>query len=85
MRWLANTAHQGFSRILASRWHIPLSSREKEVLRWAADGKTNSEISEIMTISVATVKFHTHNAAVKLGAANRTATVTRAALMGLLN
>ncbi len=85
MRWLANTAHHGFRRIVAARWNIPLSSREKDVLRWAADGKTISEISEIMEISVATVKFHTRNAADKLGTVNRTATVARAAVMGLLD
>jgi len=84
MRWLANTVHQGFRRILAARWNIPLSGREKEVLRWAADGKTMSEISEIMEISVATVKFHTRNAAEKLGTFNRTAAVARAVVMGLL-
>lgn len=84
MRWLANTAHQGFRRILAARWNIPLSSREKEVLRWAADGKTISEISEIMDISIATVKFHTRNAVDKLGTVNRTAAVARAVVMGLL-
>lgn len=84
MRWLANTAHQGFRRIVAARWNIPLSSREKEVLRWAADGKTFSEISAIMDISVATVKFHTRNASEKLGTVNRTATVARAVVMGLL-
>jgi LuxR family quorum-sensing system transcriptional regulator SolR len=84
MRWLVNTAHQGFRRILAAGWNIPLSSREKEVLRWAADGKTFDEISEIMEISVATVKFHTRNAAEKLGTVNRTAAVARAVVMGLL-
>lgn len=84
MRWLANTAHQGFRRIRALRWNIPLTPREKEVLRWAADGKTFSEISEIMEISVATAKFHSRNAAEKLGTINRTAAVARAVVLGLL-
>ncbi|MGO3130286.1 MAG: response regulator transcription factor [Alcaligenes sp.] len=84
MRWLAQTAHQGFRRILSASWNIPLSSREKEVLRWAADGKTSDEISSILDISVATVKFHTRNAAEKLGTYNRTAAVARAVVMGLL-
>lgn len=84
MRWLVNTAHQGFRRILAARWNIPLSSREKEVLRWAADGKTFSEIATIMEISVGTVKFHTRNATEKLGTVNRTAAVARAVVKGLL-
>lgn len=84
MRWLAQTAHQGFRRAVATEWSIPLSNREKEVLRWAADGKTATEISTILDISVATVKFHTRNAAEKLGTANRTAAVARAVAMGLL-
>lgn len=84
MRWLAQTAHQGFRRVLAAKWNIPLSIREKEVLRWAADGKTVTEISAILDISVATVKFHTRNAAEKLGTVNRTAAVARAVAMGLL-
>lgn len=88
MRWLTNVAHQGFSRLLSSTWQpnleSPLSSREREVLRWAADGKTLNEVADILTLSMETVKFHTRNAALKLGAANRTAAVARAALMGLL-
>ncbi|WP_218278965.1 autoinducer binding domain-containing protein [Pseudomonas sp. LB-090624] len=88
MRWLANVAHQGFSRLLSPTWQpalaTPLSSREREVLRWAADGKTLNEVADILTLSMETVKFHTRNAAVKLGAANRTAAVARAALLGLL-
>lgn len=84
MRWLAQTAHQGFRRVQAAQWNIALSVREKEVLRWAADGKTANEISTILAISVATVKFHTKNAAEKLGTFNRTAAVVRAVAMGLL-
>lgn len=88
MRWLANVAHQGFSRLLSPSWQpnpsSPLTCREIEVLRWAADGKTLNEVADILCLSVETVKFHTRNAAVKLGAANRTAAVARAALLGLL-
>lgn len=88
MRWLANVAHQGFSRLLSDSWQpqpqSPLSEREREVLRWAADGKTLNEVADILTLSIETVKFHTRNAGAKLGAANRTAAVARAALLGLL-
>ena len=45
----------------------PLTCREIEVLRWAADGKTLNEVADILCLSVETVKFHTRNAAVKLG------------------
>lgn len=84
MCWLAHMAHQGFRRIFTAQWSVSLSVREKDVLRWAADGKTLTEISEILEISVATVKFHTRNAVEKLGTINRTAAVAHAAVMGLL-
>ncbi|AIO68604.1 autoinducer binding domain-containing protein [Burkholderia oklahomensis] len=61
-----------------------LSAREVEILRWHADGKTADEIGRILSISIDTVKFHTKNAVVKLGASNKTAAVARAAIMGLL-
>lgn len=84
MAWLAQTAHYGFRRTLAAQWNIKLSTREKEVLRWTADGKTIEEIATILQISMATVKFHTRSASEKLGTFNRTAAVARALAMGLL-
>jgi len=85
MRWLSHTAHHAFRKLLWTRWSGTLTRREKEVLQWAADGKTFSETSRIMEISIETVKFHTKNASEKLGTINRTATVARAVAMGLLN
>lgn len=38
-----------------------LSSREREVLRHLAKGRTNREISEMMGLSINTVKFHLKN------------------------
>ncbi len=62
-----------------------LTGREIEVLRWSASGKTSSEISEILVISVNTVNFHVKNAILKLKTANKTAAVARATMLGLLN
>lgn len=89
MRWLVDIAHVAFTRLLTPILSMsplsPLTPRETEVLKWSADGKTSGEISQILTISVDTVKFHTKNAVAKLGAANKTAAVARAAILGLLN
>jgi LuxR family quorum sensing-dependent transcriptional regulator len=52
-----------------------LTSREREVLAWAAKGKSASQISETLHISKRTVDEHTQTAARKLGAANRTQAV----------
>lgn len=62
-----------------------LSKREVECLRWAAIGKTDLEISMIMGRSRATVRFHIHNASLKLDAVNRSQTVFKAAQLGYIS
>lgn len=62
-----------------------LSKREVECLRWAAIGKTDLEISMIMGRSRATVRFHIHNASMKLNAVNRSQTVFKAAQLGYIS
>ena len=56
----------------------PLTAREREVLTWAAFGKSHAEIAEILTVTERTVTAHTVNATHKLGAANKTQAVVRA-------
>jgi DNA-binding CsgD family transcriptional regulator len=62
-----------------------LTPREIEVLKWHADGKTNAQISNILHITIDTVKFHTKNAIEKLGASNKTSAAVRATVLGLLD
>src|SRR5207249_4738962 len=54
---------------------ITPTSRELEILKWMKDGKSNSEISDIMKLSVKTIEYHVGNILRKLGAANRTTAV----------
>lgn len=49
-----------------------LSKREKQVLSLVADGLSNEEIAEKLTISHATVRHHVSACIHKIGAANRT-------------
>lgn len=63
---------------------IKLTVREKEVLRWAAVGKTSWEISVILKISERTVNFHLSEAAQKLGTRGRLAACTTAMAQGLI-
>lgn len=37
------------------------SKREKEILKWTAEGKTSAEIAMILSISENTVNFHQKN------------------------
>lgn len=61
-----------------------LTAREVTVLRWTADGKTSSEISEIINISERTVNFHINNAVAKLNATNKLAAAVKATVLGML-
>ena len=57
----------------------PLTKREKEILDWIAQGKTNVEIALILGISRSTVKIHVEHIFEKLDVTNRTAAAVRAA------
>jgi DNA-binding CsgD family transcriptional regulator len=61
-----------------------LTRREVQCLKWAAAGKTDQEIAQIIRISVPTVRFHLRNAAEKLGGAGRAQAVHRAAALGYI-
>ena len=88
MSWLAHVAHLGMSRCLSAKLlpesEVRLTEREMAVLRWTGDGKTTSEVSEIMRISESTVNFHIRNAVAKLGTANKLAATVKAAMLGML-
>lgn len=88
MTWLTQVAHEGLSRLIAvqrpAEAQIDLTPREVEVLRWSADGKTSSEVAEIMNISERTVNFHVNNTLLKLCASNKIAAVIKAAMLRLI-
>ena len=62
----------------------PLTPREIEVLELLAEGLPNKAIARRLGISDQTVKFHVASLSGKLGAANRTDAVRRAARRGLI-
>lgn len=72
------------SKATLVRPDVRLSKREVECLRWAALGKTDQEIAMIIHRSCATIRFHIHNAAVKLDAVNRSQTLFKASQLGYL-
>lgn len=57
---------------------VELTKRERECLLWSARGESSWEISRILAISEATVRFHLANAYAKLGASNRVTAIVRA-------
>lgn len=86
MRWLVIVTHLSMSRIMCQTQTTrpSLSPQEIEVLKWTADGKTATDIGEILTLSKATIDFHIKNAVIKLQVPNKTAATVRAAMLGLL-
>jgi DNA-binding CsgD family transcriptional regulator len=54
------------------------------VLRQVAEGKSNREIGEALSISEATVKIHLTHLFEKLGASSRTDAVAKAVERGLI-
>jgi DNA-binding CsgD family transcriptional regulator len=63
----------------------PLTSRELEVLRQLASGRTNAEIAKVLFVAPGTVKAHLNHVFRKLEAANRLQAVVHAREAGLLD
>lgn len=88
MHILAQRFITGYVKVMRRRMWLPadcmLTKREVECLRWAAIGKTDKEISIILSRSHATVRFHIQNAGEKLGAVNRSQAIFKAAQLGYL-
>ncbi|AZE96180.1 Transcriptional regulator, LuxA family [Pseudomonas orientalis] len=61
---------------------IEFGQKEKEVLRWTADGKTSEEIGRILNVTADAVNFHLRNIQKKIGACNRVQAVTYAVAQG---
>ena len=84
---LARLTHDIVGRWVCQRQaaRLPnLTVREVEVLQWTADGKSAQDIADILELSKNPIDFHIKNSVHKLNAPNKTAAVTRAALLGLL-
>jgi len=71
-------------RLPANRRICPLTPRELEVLRAAAEGHSNATIARRLAITGQTVKFHLANVFRKLGVANRTEATRYACKMGFV-
>lgn len=88
IEYIAPHIHEVFNRrgenLRSSLWRPSLSKREIEVLNWAKEGKSNSDISIILSISERTVKFHFSNIFKKLDVINRSQAIARAIQYGLV-
>ncbi|MEU1803298.1 response regulator transcription factor [Streptomyces sp. NPDC019937] len=72
------------AHLAAPRRLSELTVREREVMGLAAEGRSNTEIAEILTLSPLTVRTHIHRAMMKLGARDRAQLVVIAYQTGLV-
>lgn len=63
---------------------VDLSNRERDCLRWTAEGKSSWDIGMILNISENTVNFHIKNAMRKLETTSRTVAVLKAIRLNLI-
>jgi transcriptional regulator EpsA len=66
----------------ADRWHV--TERERQILYWVRQGKSNLQIGELLGISALTVKNHIQKILRKMGASNRAQAVSMAITANLL-
>jgi len=63
---------------------VHLTERERDCLKWTADGKTAWEIGQILRIAERTAIFHINKATQKLNAVNKTQATARAIVLKLI-
>lgn len=84
----ASLVHHAACRLevpkLLPQANTALTARERECLKWSADGKTAWELGQILGISARTAVFHLNNAMQKLGATNKTQAIVRAVALRLI-
>jgi two-component system, NarL family, response regulator len=73
------------SKLAESMAHPELSERERQVLRYMANGRSNKEIGQVLYISENTVKAHVKSILAKLDAMGRTEAIAIAAERGLIS
>lgn len=88
MFWLSQTVHSSIAKIVNetefAQFNLYLTNREKEVLRWTAEGKTSAEIAQILGVTERTVNFHLCNSMQKLNVNNKISAAIRAVMLGIL-
>lgn len=72
------------TRLAAADDLTGLTTREREVMAWVAEGHSNEEIAEKLFVSPLTVRTHVHRAMTKLGARDRAQLVVMAYQSGLV-
>ena len=88
MHLFAHYYHLRMKNVIAARpatAEFDLSPREREVLQWAAEGKTAWETAQLLGVSERAIRLYTENAITKLRAKTKTQAVAIAVRNNVLN
>lgn len=78
--------HETFINLHSEKVLLPkFTSREKDVLLWACEGKSDQLISDKLTISIDTIRFHWKNIFRKLETKNKTHAVAKSIRLGVIS
>lgn len=80
----ADVAWRRAQKVRAEAFDTGITRRELEVLRFFADGLTNKQIARHLSVTEATIKFHSRNILQKLSAATRSQAVFNAVRAGMI-
>ncbi|WP_372836283.1 autoinducer binding domain-containing protein [Pontibacterium sp.] len=85
---VANAFHYRFEQLLFSSENLQrtfgLTQRERESVKWLCDGKTYSEIGQILSISERTARFHITSARTKLDVRTNAQLIAKVSLYRLV-
>ena len=83
-QFLSTYFHETYKNMIRPTAISLLTDREREVLLWAADGKTDLDISDILCISQPTVRYRWNRIFEKLDVRGRVNAVTKAIRLGII-
>lgn len=81
---LASVFHERFLSFFKNEEVRRITAREIDVLSWSAEGKTDTEIAQLLGVTPATIRFHWGNIFRKLGAANKVNATAKAIRLKLV-
>jgi len=82
---LGNAFHEKFLSFYASRAVPHMTDRERDVLAWSAEGKTDAEIAIILGVSAATIRFHWNNIFKKMQVSSKVLATCMAIRLGIIS
>ena len=81
---LSTYFHEKYRSLITNPVVSKITIRERDILSWATEGKTDEEIAQILNISANTVRWHWKKIFVKLETHGRLYSITKAIMTGLV-